>query len=142
MELFVFCLFVTLFIDISLNCFLICILSYRIYIIATRPELAAPKLTFYFRVQPKKFLCCDAFHGLRYFFYTHHRNTLYQKMYMILISSYFNKKYLKPLFNCFRKLLPRSFQPHQTKHFDDTLSDKPNDTTTNSYYDAYEYVHS
>ena len=88
-----------LFIYIFLNSLLICVLAYGIYIISTSPKLPSPKLSLNFWMQPEKFFGRDAFYCLSYALYTQHRNTLYQKMNVVLISSDFNEKYFKPTLN-------------------------------------------
>ena len=99
MKLLISGLFLALFIYISLNSLLICVLAYGIYIISTSPKLPSPKLSLDFWMQTEKFFGRDAFYRLSYALYRQHRNTLYQKMNVVCISSNFNKVYLKPTFN-------------------------------------------
>ena len=119
MELFICLLFIALFIDIFLNNLLIGILPYCIYIIPTRPKVTSPKLTFDFRMKSKKFLCGDAFNRLNYLLYRHHGHTLYQEMNMVVIRSFFNKKYFISAFNIFTYLYQTPFNRLRQNSFEE-----------------------
>ena len=95
MKIFVRALITALFMNISLNHFLICILTNRINIIPIAPKLTTPKLLLYLWMTPEQFFGSDTFYCLRYLFGGHHRNTLQQKMNMIFIRTNFDKMYFK-----------------------------------------------
>ena len=117
----------TLFIYISLNSFLICVLAYCIYIITATPKLTTPQLMLYLGMKPKKFFRRDTFYRLNYVFYRHHRYTLYQKMNVIFIRSYFNEKYFKSAFNIFT-------------HFHQTIFNRLRQNTSPVFYRTYQMV--
>jgi len=51
-------------------------------------------------------------------------------------------KYISNLLSILIQYSTKLFQLHSSKRFSYILSDEPNGTTANSYYNGYEYVHS
>lgn len=84
MYLFVF-FFSTLTFYIRLYCRFITMFTHSIDIKTFCPKLSTPKLFSYFWMKSKYLFCRYALYYLNYFRGTIHRNTLYQKMNMILI---------------------------------------------------------
>jgi hypothetical protein len=101
MELFIQLFIVTLFLNIFLDYVFVCKLPECIYVVPISPKLAAPQLLFHFWVKTEKLSCRYTFHHLGYRLRRHNRNTLHQKMYMILICTNLQKLNLKPTFNIF-----------------------------------------
>lgn len=66
----------TLFIYISFNNLLICVLTYGVYIISTSPKLPSSKLSLDFWMQTEKFFGPNAFYRLSYALYRQHRNRI------------------------------------------------------------------
>ncbi len=67
--------------------------------------MSAPELILHLWVPSQYLFRRDTLYGCYYLRWRLYRNTLYQKMYMILIRSYFNKIYLVPLTNTGTRLL-------------------------------------
>ncbi len=77
---------------------LIGILPYRIYVIPTCPEFAAPKHLLYLGMKPENLLCCNALDRPYYLFWSIRGNALYQKMNMVPIKADLQKIDLVSLF--------------------------------------------
>jgi hypothetical protein len=83
--------------DVLLNAVFIPMLPYRAHKVPVAPKLSTPKLFLDFRTLPKDFPCRYALDDLHNLFRTVHRHRLYQKMNMILVRSYLDKRHLVPL---------------------------------------------
>lgn len=76
---------------------LVAVLSYRAYVIPVCPEFPSPQLLLYLWT-PRKYLSCRyAFYDLHDLLRAVHRYTLNQKMHVVFICTYFQKRYLVPL---------------------------------------------
>lgn len=87
------------------------------------PKLPSPKLLLYFWMKFENFFCRDAFYRLDYPCWTQHRYALYQKMYMILISS----NLYKSNFISLRDFKANVFQTHihsGTKYYSPVYGNK------------------
>ena len=142
MQFFICAFFLTLILNIHLYNFFICLLPNGINVITFGPKITTPQLCFNFWMKTKQFFCRNAFYCLNNTFYRQHRNTLYQKMNMIFIRTYFQQNVFHTVPKFAYRFQPNFVQQPQTKHFSDILSDKLYDTATNFYYRVYEYVHS
>ena len=106
--------------DIVSYCFFIAISTNRVDVVSTRPEFSAPEYFLNFRMSQKYFSTRDALDYLNNIFRPHHRHTLYQKMHMIFINSYFYKMYLVPFsysYTSFFQTLRDSFRKYFTSVF-------------------------
>lgn len=74
---------------------LIAMTTNRIYIKSFCPKFTAPKLLLDFGMKMKYLFSGNAFNNLNNFVRTVHQNTLYQKMNMVAIGTYFDKTNLK-----------------------------------------------
>jgi hypothetical protein len=76
---------------------LVAVLPYRAYVITVRPEFSSPQLLLYLWT-PREYLSGRyAFYDLHDLLRAVHRYTLNQKMHVIFICPYFQKRYLVPL---------------------------------------------
>src|SRR6476620_3128549 len=87
-------LFSSLRFDIMLNGVFISMSADCIHIVPLRPKFPTPELLFYFRMQFENLPCCDTFHTPNDLHCTQCRNTLNQKVDMILVCSNLNELYL------------------------------------------------
>lgn len=96
MELFIF-LLSALGLYVFLNGIFISMTTNGTNIKAFCPKFSSPKFRLNFWMELEDLLGCYAFHYLNNLRWIHRRNTLYQKMNMILIRAYFNENYLIPV---------------------------------------------
>ncbi len=97
------------------RCF-ICVSPNCIHIISTRLDISSPQITFYFRMALINFLRRNAFHCLDHLLRRLHRNSLNQKMHMVLIGPNLYEFHLVTLsyfcanpFQCFNNLFVEYF---------------------------------
>lgn len=85
--------FSTLIFYIIYNHVFACVLSNSIDVVAACPKRTTPQYQLYFLMPFPNFYRCYAFYNLCNFRRRKDWNALYQKMYMVVIISYFNKNY-------------------------------------------------
>jgi hypothetical protein len=101
--------FATLILYVLYNHVLTCVLSNSIDIITTRPQRTSPQYQLYFSMFSLYFFRCNRFYYLYNPIRSKTWNTLYQKMYMVLIVPYFYKKYFMASFYLHTNISQRAF---------------------------------
>src|SRR6476620_11809634 len=72
-------------------------LPYRAHEIPVTPKLASPQLLLHFRAQPKDFSSSDTLDDLHDLLRTVHWHRLHQKVHVVFVCPYLNKRHLVPL---------------------------------------------
>lgn len=101
--------FSTLILNIALDSIFVGILTNSINVISTRPNRSSPQKQFYFGMQPLYFSACYRLHHLYNSIRSYRWNTLHQKVYVVIVASYFNENYFVPFFNLLTGFFQRFF---------------------------------
>jgi hypothetical protein len=98
----------TLIFDVLLDALFIAVLPYRAHEIPITPELSSPELLLHFRAQPKDFSGGDTLDDLHDLLRTVHWHRLHQKVHVVFVCPYLDKRHIVPfadLQTCLLELL-------------------------------------
>ena len=87
----------TLIFDVLLKALFIAMLPYRTHEIPVTPKLASPQFLLHFRAQPKDFSAGDTLDDLHDLLRTVHGHRLHQKVHVVFVCPYLDKRHLVPL---------------------------------------------
>lgn len=91
--------FSALILNVALDSVFVGILTNSIDVISTCPNRPTPQKQFCFRMKSLYFSASYRLHHLYNSIRCYRWNTLYQKVYVVIVTSYFNENYFVPFFN-------------------------------------------